>query len=56
MTIADHIREETIELTTFNYIKGLLEKGFDAEFIADVFKTPMNKVQEIIQKIKEPSN
>ena len=52
MTIADHIREET----TFQHIKGLTEKGFDAEFIADVFKMPLKKVQEIIQKIKGSSN
>ena len=60
MTIADHIRAEereiTIELTTFNYIKGLLEKGSDAEFIADAFKIPVKKVQDIIQKIKDSSN
>ena len=52
MTIADHIREET----TFQHIKGLLEKGLDAEFIADAFKMPLKKVQDIIQKIKDSSN
>ena len=49
MTIAEHIREET----TFQHINGLLEKGFDAEFIADVFKIPVKKVKNIIQKIKD---
>ena len=57
ITIADHIRAEEreiiIKLTTFNYIKGLLEKGSDAEFISDAFKIPIKKVQNIIQKIKE---
>ena len=52
MTIADHIREET----TFNYVKGLVEKGLDAEFIADAFKIPVKKVQDIIQKIKDSAN
>ena len=49
MTIADHIREET----TFQHIKGMLEKDFDDKLIADVFKMPIKKVREIIQKIKE---
>ena len=49
MTIADHIREET----TFQHIKGLLEKNVDDKFIADVFKMPIKRVREIIEKIKE---
>ena len=53
MTIADRIREETMEFATFQYVKGMLEKGFDAEFISDAFKIPVKKVQDIIQKIKE---
>jgi hypothetical protein len=53
MTIADHIRAEEREVTTFNYIKGLIEKGLDADFIADAFKIPIKKVQDTIQKIKE---
>jgi hypothetical protein len=53
MTIADRIREETIEFTTFNYVKGLVEKGLDAEFISDAFKIPIKKVQDVIKKIKE---
>jgi predicted transposase/invertase (TIGR01784 family) len=56
MTIADHIREETVEITTFNYIKGMLEKNVDDQFIADVFKMPIKKVREIIKKIKDSSN
>jgi predicted transposase/invertase (TIGR01784 family) len=57
MTIADRIREETREATmefaTFEYVKGLIEKGLDANFIADAFKLPVKKVQDIIQKIKD---
>jgi hypothetical protein len=60
MTIADRIRAEerevTMELTTFQHIKGLIEKGLDANFIADAFKLPIQKVQSIIQKIKETQN
>jgi predicted transposase/invertase (TIGR01784 family) len=56
MTIADRIREETIEFTTFNYVKGLVEKGLDAEFISDAFKIPIKKVQDVIKKVKESSN
>jgi predicted transposase/invertase (TIGR01784 family) len=57
MTIADRIRAEerevTMEFATFQYIKGMLEKGFDDKLISDVFKLPLKKVQDIIQKIKD---
>lgn len=56
MTIADHIREETMELVTFQHTKDLLENGFDDKFIAEAFKLPLKKVQDIIQKIKDSSN
>ena len=56
MTIADEIREETIEITTFNYIKGLLEEGLNANTIAKAFKIPIKKVQDTIQKIKDSSD
>ena len=59
MTIADRIRAEerevTMEFATFQYIKGLIEEGLDANFIAKAFKMPVKKVQDIIQKIKESS-
>jgi Putative transposase, YhgA-like len=41
------------ELTTFNHIKGMLEEGFNADTIAKVFKLPIKKVQDTIQKIKD---
>ena len=53
MTIADHIRIEEREMTTLEHIKGLLEKGLDADLIADAFKIPVKKVKDIIQKIKD---
>ena len=60
MTIADHIRAEereiAVEFATFQHIKGLIEKGLDADLIADAFKIPIKKVQDIIQKIKDSSN
>jgi predicted transposase/invertase (TIGR01784 family) len=56
MTIADRIREETMETATFNYIKGMLEEGFNADVISKVFKLPVKKVQDIIQKIKESNS
>lgn len=56
MTIADEIREETLEIMNFNYIKGLLEEGLDADLIAKAFKMPIKKVQDTIQKIKDSSN
>ena len=55
MTIADEIRTEERELTTFNYIKGLWEEGLNADTIAKAFKIPVKKVQDTIQKIKESS-
>ena len=60
MTIADHIRAEereiTMEFATFQHIKGLIEEGLDANFIAKAFKIPVKKVQDIIQKIRDSSN
>lgn len=56
MTIADEIRMEERENVTFNFVKGLWEDGKKAEYIASVFKLPLKKVEEIIQKIKTSSN
>ncbi|MCU0469585.1 MAG: hypothetical protein MUF58_13375 [Arcicella sp.] len=57
MTIADRIRAEerevTMEFATFQHIKGMLEKNVDDQFIADVIKLPIQKVRDIIQKIKD---
>ena len=53
MTIADHIREETVEFTTLNFVKNLLKEGYDASFIAKMTELSLKKVQDIIQKIKE---
>ncbi len=56
MTIADHIRAEERENNIFQHIKGLLEKNVDDQLIADAFKLPIQKVRDIIQKIKDSSN
>ena len=56
MTIADEIREETMEFATFQHIKGLLEESLNADTIAKAFKMPLKTVREIIQKIKDSSN
>jgi predicted transposase/invertase (TIGR01784 family) len=53
MTIADHIREETMEFATLNFVRNLLKEGYDATFIAKMTELSVKKVQEIIQKIKE---
>jgi predicted transposase/invertase (TIGR01784 family) len=55
MTIADRIRTEERENAAFNYVKNLWEKGMEANFIADAFKMPLQKVEEIIQKIMTTS-
>ena len=56
MTIADRIKEDTFENITFNYVKGLWEAGQKADYIANVFKLPLQKVEEIIEKIKTSYN
>jgi hypothetical protein len=60
MTIAEEIRIEERQITTennlFNYVKGLWRKGLQADFIADAFSLPLQKVEEIIQKIKASEN
>ena len=56
MTIADRIREDTFENTTFNYVKGLIENGATVEFISKSFGLSVQKVEEIIQKIKTSYN
>lgn len=53
--IAMTIAEQRNEKITFNHIKGLWEKGLEANFIADAFKMPLQKVEEIIQKIMTTS-
>ena len=52
MTIADEIREET----TFNYVKGLIQNGASVELIAKSFGLSMQKVEDIIKKIKASAN
>jgi hypothetical protein len=60
MTIADQISErvrlETVENTTFSFVKNLWEAGQKADYIANVFKLPLQKVEEIIEKIKTSYN
>jgi predicted transposase/invertase (TIGR01784 family) len=52
MTIADRIREEN----TFNHVKGLLQNGASIELISKSFGLSIQKVEEIIQKIKTSLN
>ncbi|MEA5139621.1 hypothetical protein [Arcicella rigui] len=56
MTIADEIREEEREKTTFNYVKGLLQNGASIELISKSFGISVQKVEEIIKKLKTSSN
>lgn len=52
MTIADEIREEV----TLRGTRGLVKQGFDAAFIAEAFELPLEKIEKIIEKLKEESN
>lgn len=56
MTIAEEIRLEEQENTTLYFVKGLFKKGFQPDFIADTFSLSIQKVEEIIQKIKASDN
>jgi predicted transposase/invertase (TIGR01784 family) len=56
MTIAEEIRIETTENNIFTYVKGLWRRGIQADIIADAFSLPIQKVEEIIQKIKASEN
>jgi hypothetical protein len=48
--------EEITQNVTIKFVKGLHEKGLDANFIAVAFKLPVKKVEKIIQIIKSVSN
>ncbi|MEA5404298.1 Rpn family recombination-promoting nuclease/putative transposase [Arcicella sp. DC2W] len=52
MTIADEIREET----TFNNIKSLLQNGASIELISKSFGISVQKIEEIMKKLKSSSN
>ncbi len=52
MTATEQLQQET----NFNVIKNLIQKGFDAIFIADVVSLPLKKVEQIVAKIKNASN
>jgi ABC-type sugar transport system substrate-binding protein len=52
MTATEQLQQET----NFNVIKNLIQKGFDAIFIADVVSLPLKKVEEIIKRLKNSSN
>jgi hypothetical protein len=60
MTVAEQIRLEerivTTENNTFNHVKGLWENGVSSQIIAMSFGISLQKVEEIIQKIKVSLN
>ena len=60
MTAAEEIRTEerakTMEFATINYIKGLIQNGASIELISKSFGLSVQKVEEIIQKIKASYN
>jgi predicted transposase/invertase (TIGR01784 family) len=56
MTAVEEIRINERENLTLNHVKGLWERGLDASFIADAFKLPLKKVEEIIKRLKNSSN
>ena len=56
MTSADQIRLEEREASAFKWIKGLIQNGASIEFIAKSFGFPIQKVEEIVSKIKATYN
>lgn len=60
MTSADQIRieerERTMEFATLNHIRGLIQNGASVELISKSFGLSVQKVEEIIQKIKASYN
>ncbi len=60
MTVAEQIRLEerihTTENNIFNHVKGLWENGVSSQIIAVSFGISIQKVEEIIQKIKVSLN
>ena len=52
MTIADEIREDN----TFEHIKGLIQNGISPEIIAKSFGLSIQKIEEVISKIKASYN
>jgi hypothetical protein len=56
MTATEQLQLEEREKTTFKIIRNLIQKGFDATFIADIVSLPLKKVEEIIKGTKNLSN
>ena len=56
MTATEQLQLEEREKINLNIIRNLIQKGFDAIFIADVVNLPLKKVEEIIKRIKNSSN
>jgi hypothetical protein len=52
MTATERMQQET----NFNVVKNLIQKGFDATFIAEIVELPLKKVKGIIQSIKNSQN
>ncbi len=55
MTIADEIRAEEREKTTFNHVKGLLKNGASIELISKSFGLSIKEIEKIIKKIENTS-
>lgn len=56
MTATEQLREETMEVANFNYIKELIQNGISPEIIAKSFDLPIQKIEDIIKKIKASYN
>ena len=56
MTPIEEIRKIEREKANFEYVKGAIQNGATIEFISKSFGLSINKVEEIIQKIKSASN
>ena len=53
MTIAEQISYDTAERIIIEHVRGSFEAGIQPDIIAQAFKLPRKRVEEIIQKIRE---
>ena len=56
MTALERTKLEVSENVTFNFVKGLFEDNVDKALISKYVQLPLQKVEEIIQKIKGSSH
>jgi hypothetical protein len=52
MTAHEEIKQET----TLNILKGFVQNGVSVELISKIFEIPIQKIEEMISKLKNSNN